>query len=376
MMPSLTMGIEEEYLLVDPESRDLVTDPPASFMADCKEALGDQVTHEFLKCQVEVGTPVCADITEARRHLTTLRRTLIRMAEKAGMRLMAASTHPFAKWDRQQHTPAPRYDLLDADMQGIIRRMLICGMHVHLGIEDPDQRIDLMNQARYFLPHLLALSTSSPYWGGHDMGMKCCRLSIFDSMPRTGIPDRFESFSEYERMVNRFVEAGVMEDASKIWWDMRPSARFPTVEMRITDICTRLEDALAVAALYQSLMHMLARLQKSNLRWRIYPRMMMEENRWRAQRYGIGKSLIDLGRGRCSTFPVLLEEMLEMIEEDARSLGCLNEVRHARTIVARGTSACGQTATYAAEIDKGASHDEAMRTVVDYLIAETAADLP
>jgi len=375
-MPALTLGVEEEYLLVDPETRDLVVDPPQEFMTMCKDTLGEHVTHEFLKCQVEIGTPVCADVREVRRHLTALRSTLIRNAEKCDMRLMAASTHPFAQWDKQQHTQTPRYEMLDSDMQGIIRRMLICGMHVHAGIDDPDQRIDLMNQARYFLPHLLALSTSSPFWAGHNMGMKCSRLSIFDSMPRTGIPDRFDSFSEYQRAVDRFVEAGVMEDATKIWWDMRPSARFPTVEMRITDVCTRLEDALAITALYQSVLHMLARLQKSNLRWRIYPRMMMQENRWRAQRYGVTKTLMDLGRGRCSPYEALLEEMLDMIEEDARKLDCLDEVRHARTIVARGTSACGQVAAYDTAKKEGATETEALRAVVDFLVEGTAADLP
>ncbi|MEM9263388.1 MAG: carboxylate-amine ligase, partial [Pseudomonadota bacterium] len=302
MIPALTLGVEEEYLLVDPDTRDLVQSPPEDFMADCKERLGERVTPEFLKCQVEIGTPVCADIAEARRHLTALRRAIITTAEQYGMRLIAASTHPFGKWGEQQHTPAERYDKLDKDMGGAIRRMLICGMHVHAGIEDENHRIDLMNQARYFLPHLLALSTSSPFWGGHDMAMKCSRLGIFDSMPRTGVPDRYESWGEYSRMIDRLVSAGVMEDSSKLWWDLRPSARFPTLEMRITDVCTRLEDALCVAALYQSLLRMLSRMRQKNMRWRIYPRLLIEENRWRAQRFGCTKSMIDLGRGDCVPF--------------------------------------------------------------------------
>ncbi|MEM9616448.1 MAG: carboxylate-amine ligase [Pseudomonadota bacterium] len=376
MIPPLTLGVEEEYLLVDPKTRDLVPEPSPDFMADCKNRLGERVTPEFLKCQVEIGTPVCADIKEARHHLTALRSVIINTAEKYGMKLMAASTHPFAQWGRQKHTAAPRYDLLDADMGGAIRRMLICGMHVHAGIDDPDDRIDLLNQARYFLPHLLALSTSSPFWGGHDMAMRCSRLGIFDSMPRTGIPDRYESWSDYERMIERFISAGVMEDATKLWWDMRPSARFPTVEMRITDVCTRLEDALCIAALYQSILRMLSRIKQRNMRWRIYPRIMLEENRWRAQRYGCTKSMIDLGRGECVPFGSLIEEVIEMVTEDATALGCLKEVQHARTILKRGTSACRQVDTFAKAKAGGADDSEAFMQVVDMLVIETAADLP
>ncbi len=376
MIPALTLGVEEEYLLVDPQTRNLVEEPSPDFMKDCKDRLGERVTPEFLKCQVEIGTPVCADISEARHHLTALRSVIINTAEKHGMKVMAASTHPFAQWGTQKHTAAPRYDLLDKDMGGAIRRMLICGMHVHAGIEDEDLRIDMMNQMRYFLPHLLALSSSSPFWGGHDMQMRCSRLGIFDSMPRTGIPDRYESWSEYERMIERLIKAGVMEDATKLWWDMRPSARFPTLEMRITDVCTRLEDALCIAALYQSLLRMLARFRQKNLRWRIYPRLMLAENRWRAQRYGCTNSMIDLGRGECLPFGSLMEEIIEMVMEDATALGCAKEVAHARTILKRGTSACRQLDAFESAKKQGADDAAAFVAVVDLLVAETAADLP
>lgn len=292
------------------------------------------------------------------------------------MKLIAASTHPFADWGSQRHTPSQRYDLLDADMGGAIRRMLICGMHVHAGVEDQDLRIDLMNQMRYFLPHLLALSTSSPFWSGHDMAMKCARLGVFDSMPRTGLPDRYESWSDYERVIDRLVSAGVMEDSSKIWWDMRPSARFPTLEMRVTDVCTRLEDALCIAALYQSLLRMLARYKQRNMRWRIYPRILLEENRWRAQRYGCTKSMIDLGRGDCAPFGSLIEEIIDIVAEDAAALHCLAETQHARVILKRGTSACRQTDAYAQALKDGADKNEAFKAVVDLLATETAADLP
>ncbi|MCI5045957.1 MAG: carboxylate-amine ligase [Aquisalinus sp.] len=372
MIPSLTLGVEEEYLLVDPQTRDLVNDPSPDFMKSCKEALGERVTPEFLRCQVEIGTPVCNDIKEVRRFLVGLRRSVIKNAEQHGMRLIAASTHPFADWGRQHHTSGPRYDVLDHDMGGVIRRMLICGMHVHAGIEDPDMRIDLMNQARYFLPHLLALSTSSPFWGGHDMAMKCSRLAVFDSMPRTGIPDRFDSYSEYERMIGRLINAGAVEDATKIWWDMRPSARFPTVEMRVTDVCTYVDDAVCIAAFYQSILRMLSRLKLRNMRWRIYPRIMLNENRWRAQRFGITRDLIDMSRSESIDFGSLIDELLEILKEDAQALGCYDELLHARTILKRGTSSCRQLGTFESAISEGADKHEALQAVVDQLITETS----
>ncbi|MDQ7017756.1 MAG: carboxylate-amine ligase [Robiginitomaculum sp.] len=376
MIPILTLGIEEEYLIVDPASGNLATEPPAGLMEDCKAELGDSVTPEFLKCQIEIATPVCETIGEARRHLVAMRSCIKRVARQYGYELMAASTHPFAKWHGQRHTEAPRYEKLDADMQGAIRRMLICGMHVHAGIEDPDMRIGLMNQMRYFLPHLLALSTSSPFWGGHKMGMMSYRTTVWDGMPRNGIPDRFESWGEYERLCKRLIMAGVIEDSSKIWWDLRPSARFPTLEMRITDVCPRMEDALCIAAIYICLLRMLARLRRANMKWRVYPRLLVQENRWLASRFGVNGRLVDLGKGAQTPFATLLEEILEIIEEDAVALECLEEVHHARKIVERGSSASQQLAVYEQAMAQGASKPEALKAVVDHLIKETAADLP
>ncbi len=376
MDPALTIGIEEEYLLVDPETFDLVVEPPDDFLSECKESLGQHVTPEFLKCQIEIGTPVCNGPRDARPHLISYRRTLKKIAEAHNMRLMAASTHPFAQWDRQHHTAAKRYDDLANDMQGAIRRMLICGMHVHIGIEDPDMRIDLMNQASYFLPHLLALSTSSPYWGGHEMGMKSCRLTVFDGMPRTGLPDQYESWSEYERVVGNLISAGILEDASKMWWDLRPSARFPTLEMRITDVCTKVEDALCIAAFYQCIMRMLVRLKRNNQRWRVYPRVLVRENRWMAQRSGISGSLIDLGRQECVPFASLMEEMLELLMDDAAALNCEKELLHVRTILDRGTSACRQQKVFKEAKANGLENLEAFRAVARHLVQETADDLP
>lgn len=376
MDASLTIGIEEEYLLVDPVTRDLAASPDGSFLTNCRSELGDHVSPEFLQCQVEIGTPVCSGVKEARRHLTASRAAIRRNAAKCGMTVIAASTHPFAQWGAQEITHVERYEKLERDMQGAIRRMLICGMHVHAAIEDPDARIDVMNQVRYFLPHLLALSTSSPFWLGERMGLHCSRLGIWYGMPRTGIPDSFDGWGEYQRFVAALVEAGVMEDATKLWWDIRPSARYPTLELRITDVCTRVEDALTIAALYQCLIRMLLRLRRQNLRWRLYPTELIRENRWLARRHGTGGQLLDLGRGQRTPFAALVEEMIELLTEDAEALDCVEEVRHARAIIKRGTSASVQIATYEEATASGASEHEALRAVVDRLIDETAADLP
>jgi len=260
-------------------------------------------------------------------------------------------------------------------LQGVARRLLICGMHVHVGVSDPDLRIDLMNQVAYFLPHLLALSTSSPFWQGEDTGLKSYRLSIFDEVPRTGLPEQCESDAEYQRLLAVMVRAGLIEDGTKIWWDIRPSARFPTLEMRITDICTLVDDATAIAALYVSLLHMLTRLRGENQRWRVYSRALVSENRWRAQRYGIDEGLVDFGKGTIVPYADLLEEIFELVAEDAEMLGCTAEVHAARAILKRGTSAHRQVAAYREAIDKGKDEAAGLRAVVDLLIRETREGL-
>jgi len=368
----LTMGIEEEYLLVDRASRDLVADPPPALFKACEARLEKQVTPEFLRSQIEVGTPVCRSIAEARAQLTYLRACVSEVAEQFGAAIIASSTHPFGQWASQRHTDRERYNALAKDIGGPALRLLICGMHVHVGVADDDLRIDLANQISYFLPHLHALSTSSPFWEGKDTGLMSYRLSVFDELPRTGLPERFESFAEYMRHVRVLVDAGVIEDASKIWWDVRPSARFPTLEMRASDMCTRLEDTLCIAALYVSLIAMLIRLRRRNQRWRIYANMLIEANRWRAQRHGIDEGLIDFGRGCVVPYPDLLEEIIALVRSEAEALGCLAEVEHARTIVARGTSAHNQRRIYAAAIAAGDDRMSALVKVVDWLIAESA----
>jgi len=372
--PDFTIGIEEEYLLVDLDSLAL-SPAPEALMEACQKDLQDQVSPEFLNCQIEIGSKPCHTIAEAREDLRHLRRTVARHARAHNLAPIAASCHPFADWRSQTHTDKQRYNDLDHDLAGVVRRMLICGMHVHVGIEPPDRRIDLMNQMSYFLPHLLALSTSSPFWQGQDTGLASYRLTVFDNLPRTGLPPRMESFGSFERSVQVLVDMGVIEDASKIWWDLRPSSRFPTIESRICDVQPRLEDTLTLAALTQALARMLWRLAIRNQRWRIYDTFLVSENRWRAQRYGTTEGLIDLGRGEIVPMDELVAEMLELAGEDAEFFSSLAEVARVRDMVAGGTSAERQRAVARAARDGGADEDEALRAVVRHLIEEYHADL-
>ncbi len=372
--PTFSFGIEEEYHLVDLETRDLAA-APADLMAACEADLGKQVAPEFFRSQIEIGTQVCTSFEQARSELSHLRRAISNTARTFGMAPIAASTHPFAKKDTLETTPKERYQALARDFGGIGRRLAICGMHVHVAIEDPDDRIDLMNQIRYFLPHMLMLSTSSPFWQGEDTGLKSYRLSIFHELPRTGLPQRFESYGEYQRTVDVLVRAGVIEDATKVWWDLRPSARFPTLEMRMTDVCPLMEDALSIAALYVSVARMLYRIKRRNQRWRSYPAFLIEENRWRAQRYGVNDTLFDFGKGTLVPFAELIDELIEMISEDANEIGCLAEVKRARDIIARGTGADRQLTSFEEAFGRGMSREDAMKAVVDMLITETVSGL-
>lgn len=373
--PAFTVGIEEEYLLVDRESRDLASDPSPGMLAECQRRLAGRVSPEFLRAQIEVGTTVCSSLAAARAELAHLRRSVAEVAAEHGLAPMAAATHPFAHWQIQKTTDRERYALLARDHQAPARRLIICGMHVHVGLEDPELRIDLLGQVAYFLPHLLALSTSSPFWRGEDTGLKSYRIAVFDEMPRTGLPELFESWGEFERHLRILVQAGLIEDGTKLWWDIRPSLRFPTLEMRITDVCTRLDDAIAIAALYRCLLRMLWRLKRANQRWRRYAAMLINENRWRAQRYGIDEGLVDFGKGQIVPYADLLEEMIQLVAEDAEALDCRREVEAARDILKRGTSAHRQRAAFAAALARGADKPTALKDVVDALVAETVEAL-
>ncbi len=373
--PSFSVGVEEEYLLVDRQSRDLVAELPPALLRDCEERLKDRVCPEFLQSQIEVQTRVCQSISEVRDDLANLRRTVADVAAEHDIAPIAVSTHPFASWRGQKHADKERYNVLAENMQVLARRLLICGLHVHVGIDDDELRIDFLRQLPYFLPHLLALSTSSPFWRGEETGLQSYRISIFDELPRSGLPEYFTSYGEYERTVAVMVDAGLIDDASKLWWDVRPSVRFPTLELRITDMCTRLDDAVCIAAMFRSACRMLFRLRRDNRRWRIYSRLLIEENRWRAQRYGLDEGLVDFGKGKLVPMPDLIDELIGLLAEDAAYFGCTAEINHARAIINEGTSAHRQIATFHAARDDGATREEALRRVVDMLIAGTVAGL-
>ena len=368
--PALTLGVEEEYLLVDRDSRDLVNDPPAEFMQTCSKKLGEHVSPELMRAQVEVGTPVCPTVADARDELRRLRSTIAEVSNQFGFAPIAVSTHPSARWLEQKQTEKERYAWLTEQMQATARRLLICGMHVHVGVEDRELRIDLMNQLSYFLPHLLALSCSSPFWEGEDTGLRSYRLTVFDSLPRTGLPEQFASWAEYERHVQVLVNAGLVEDASMIWWDMRPSHRFPTLETRIMDVVTDLRHGVSLVALTVCLMRMLYRLRVKNQRWRVYAPMLVNENRWRAMRYSYDEGLIDLAKGEVIDYASLLTELIEFVEEDADKLGCVKEIHALNNILKEGTSAHNQLDVYERSMASGKSHNDALIAVVDWLIED------
>ncbi|MEM6303782.1 MAG: carboxylate-amine ligase [Pseudomonadota bacterium] len=365
MQAEYTIGIEEEYLIVDRDSLALAAMPDA-LMAACQADLGDQVSPEFLQCQIEVGTKVCQTVAEAREDLKRLRACIAKHARSHNLAPIAVSCHPFSDWKQQSFTEKERYSTLEKELEGVARRMLICGMHVHVGIEQRNLRIDLMPQLAYFLPHLLALSTSSPYWQGDDTGLASYRLSVFDNLPRTGLPPVFNSWGEYERATGTLIDLGVIPDTTKIWWDLRPSDHYPTLESRICDVQPRLEDTLSLAALTQALVRMLMRLRASNLRWREYDRFLISENRWRAQRYGVTEGLIDFGEKEIKAFSELMEEILALLAEDAEALGTLEDITRLRTVIAQGTSATRQRAAF-----KNGGQD----AVVRHLIEEFEHDL-
>ena len=372
--PPFTIGIEEEYLLVDTKTYALAHAPDA-LMEACKQDLAGKFSPEFLQCQVEVGTGVCETIAQARADLGNLRRTVARHAQAHGLAPIAASCHPFADWKDQHHTDKARYNQLRRDLAGVARRMLICGMHVHVGIPDQDMRINLVNQLKYFLPHLHALSTSSPFWQGEDTGMQSYRLTVFDNLPRTGLPPYMTDWDQFSSTVETLTDLGLIEDASKIWWDLRPSSKFPTIESRICDVAPRMEVTLTLAALTQCLTRMLGRKSVENDGWRIVQNFMVAENRWRAQRYGVSESFIDFGRKSLIPFAQAVDELIELIAEDAKALDCVAEVEAVRNVLTTGTSADQQRRVFEQAKASGADKQEALNAVVQLLISDFQADL-
>jgi len=368
-VPSL--GIEEEYLLVDAETRSLAARPPKEFMIRCQEKLGDKVMHEFLQSQVEIGTTVCSTIAEARAELVELRSVVAECAREHGMRIIAASTHPWVHWTETEPVDLERYRILGAEHRTLARRMAICGMHVHAGIDDRNLRVEVMSQMAYFMPHLLALSTSSPFWEGTDTGLKSFRPVIIGDLPRSGFPEVFENWNDWTDMLDDLAATGMVTDPSKIWWDIRPSARHPTLELRICDICTRVEDGLAIVALYQSILGYLCHLRRNNERRRHYRRILLAENKWRAMRYGSEAELADFGKRKMVPLADLTDELVELVRPFAEEFGCIAEVEHARTIARRGTSADNQLKVYNDALEAGADERAAQVAVVDWLVEAT-----
>lgn len=363
-LPRFTIGIEEEYQIIDPETREL-TSFVQEFLEQGKHILKDQIKPEFLQSQVEVGSKICQSIAEAREELVRLRSAVVQVADQNNLQVLAASTHPFSRWADQEITPNERYYKHREHLAYLAQRLLIFGMHIHVGIEDPDLRVDLMDQARYFLPHLLALSTSSPFWLGRDTGLKSYRSIVFENLPRTGPPPTFRSWSDYQRFIDTLVSTNCIEDATRIWWDIRPHPHFPTIEFRVTDICTTVDEAICLAALTVAIVAKLYQLRENNQSWRRYRHHLIEENKWRAVRWGTDGKLLDFGKQQEVPFEVLAREVVELVEDVAEELGISEEVAYVETILARGTSADRQRAVYAETGD--------FKAVVDHLVAETRA---
>ncbi len=378
-MPPLTLGIEEEYQIIDPRTRNLHSYISEFLSQDERRSARLHLKPEFMQSQVEVGSHVCRNVQELRQELVHLRRSVIDMAQENNLRIAAASTHPFAKWEEQNITEGVRYRELLDDMQGVARSLLIFGMHIHVGFghyaepELKDLMIEIMNQARYFVPHLLALSTSSPFWQGYNSGLKSYRSVVFEMMPRTGIPHSFSSWAEYaafERTLDRVGSFGKQDKVAKIWWDIRPHPKFDTLEFRICDICTRVDDAVCLAALFQAICAKLIKLRLNNMTWRQYRHMHISENKWRAVRYGASGALIDFGREEEVPFHILMDELLELLDDVVDDLGSRQEVTHVNNILREGTSADRQLRVYQQQGGDD-NRQEALKAVVDYLIEDT-----
>ena len=373
--PKFSLGIEEEYWIVDKKSNNLIQKAPKEFLQRLKSEFKDQVTNEFLQSQVEIGTSPNVSIDKTLDELKVFRGTISFIANKYDMDVFAASTHPFADYRRQKVTEKRRYSQLANDLQEIANRMLICGMHVHIGLDDNDLKIDLMNQMIYFLPHILALTTSSPFYGARDTGLLSYRLSIFDNIPRTGLPSQFNSWNEYQKFLELLIATQTLEDGSKIWWDIRPNANWPTLEVRICDICTNVADTVAIASLIRCIFRFLYRMKTKNTKWRVYPNSLIGENRWRAQRYSFleedGLHLIDFGVAQSVNYSNLLDQLIEVIADDISFYECQEQIDHIRSITKRGTSANIQKQIYYKNILQGSTNKEALFEVVEWLKKET-----
>jgi glutamate---cysteine ligase / carboxylate-amine ligase len=367
MFDQFTLGIEEEFQIVDPKSRELRSHV-SEFLEEGRMILGEQIKPEMIQSMIEVGTGICKNIQEARADITRLRSIISGLAGKTGLAIVAASTHPFSHWQDQKIYDDERYSLLVQELQTVARSLLIFGLHVHVGVADLDRRIHIMNAARYFLPHVLALTTSSPFWMGHNTGLKSYRSEVFKQFPRTDIPDHFDSYSSFQRYVDLLVKTGCINDGKKIWWDLRPHPVFPTLEFRICDIPTRVDDTIAIAALFQAIVAKLTRLIEKNLGFRLYRRMLVQENKWRAVRWGIDGKMIDFGKQKEVPTRDLILELLEFVDDVVDELDSRKEIEHIHTILERRTSAEEQLRVFAETKD--------LNSVVDRLIELTMENVP
>jgi len=363
---TFTLGIEEEFAIIDPQTRELRSHIQ-EILEGGKVVLKEQIKPEMHQSVVELGTEVCDSIEHARAHVIELRSRLAELAAKAGLKIASVGTHPFSHWRDQHITEGERYKQIIEDMQLLARANLIFGLHVHVGIPDREMAIHVMNQARYFLPHLYALSVNSPFWVGEDTGLKGYRLKVFERFPRTGIPDAFESLSEYEDYCKLLVKTGCIDNPKKIWWDIRLHPFFDTLEVRVCDAQTRVDDTLALAALIQAVIAKLFKLLHRNTTFRIYRRRLLDENRWRAARYGIQGKLIDFGKETEVEERTLLDELLEFVASEVNEFGTHREMAHIEKIMHEGTGADRQLAMWKE------THD--MKSVVDHIVAETYQDL-
>jgi glutamate---cysteine ligase / carboxylate-amine ligase len=367
MKPSFTLGIEEEYQIIDPETRDLRSHIDSEIIAQGKTVLKEAVKAEMHQSVVEVGTGICQNIQQASRELRSLRSHIVELARKNGLRLAAAGTHPFADWRKQDIYPDERYHVIVQDLKMVARANLIFGLHVHVGVEDQETAIHLMNAARYFLPHIMALSTNSPFWLGMDTGLKSYRCKVFDKFPRTNIPDQFTSYGEYERYVNLLIKTKCIDNAKKIWWDIRPHPHFPTLEVRICDVPLRADETIAIAALIQATMMKLWKLHSANQSFRLYGRALLMENKWRAARYGIDGKMIDFGKETEVPVRDLIYEYLHLIDDVVDELGSRQEINYIHRILENGTGADRQLRVYQETGD--------LTKVVDYIVYETETGL-
>lgn len=367
MFDQFTLGIEEEFQIVDPQTRQLRSHV-SEMLDEGRMILGEQIKPEMIQSQVEVGTGICKNIQEARADISRLRGIIASLAAKNGLKIVAASTHPISRWQDQKIFDDERYELLIQELQTVARSLLIFGLHVHVGVADRERQVHIMNASRYFLPHVLALSTSSPFWMGHNTGLKSYRSEIFKQFPRTDIPDHFDSYAGFQRYVELLVKTGCIDNGKKIWWDSRPHPFFPTIEFRVCDIPTRVDDTVAIAALFQAIVAKLNTLIEKNLGFRLYRRMLIQENKWRAVRYGLDGKMIDFGKQKEVPVRDLIRELLEFVDDVVDNLGSRKEIEHIHTILDRGTSADEQLRVFQETND--------LNKVVDRLIDLTGENVP